>query len=215
MVFKAIGGLLGLNAPSTAPIERAAADAKKLLDKEYDASINRGQPYEAIGTGAVDMLGQRLGITGDPNSDMYGQLLGGYNVDQFAVDPSYQFRKDQGMEALQRSIAAQGGTLSPAANKALMEYGQGLASQEYGAAFDRNRATQSDIFDRLYNVAGQGQQQQQFQSALGQDYAMNVGDIGTSLGSAQVAAKDAGNARRSSFFNNLIGSAASVFGGRK
>jgi hypothetical protein len=59
------------------------------------------------------------------------------NVQQ---DPGYQFRLDQGLQALQRSQAATGIT-GGAAAKAAMEYGQGLGSQEYGAAYQRALST--------------------------------------------------------------------------
>lgn len=52
-------------------------------------------------------------------------------------DPGYQFRLEQGQKALERNLAAQGKYLSGAALKELTEYGQGMASQEYGAAYQR------------------------------------------------------------------------------
>lgn len=52
-------------------------------------------------------------------------------------DPGYKFRLEQGQKALERNLAAQGKYLSGAALKELTEYGQGMASQEYGAAYQR------------------------------------------------------------------------------
>jgi hypothetical protein len=52
-------------------------------------------------------------------------------------DPSYQWRLNQGQQAVERSGAARGMTLSGAQLKGLTNYGQGAASQEYGAQFGR------------------------------------------------------------------------------
>jgi hypothetical protein len=52
-------------------------------------------------------------------------------------DPGYQFRLEQGMKALNAQSAAKGGLMSGGALKAAQRYGQGLASQEYGAAYNR------------------------------------------------------------------------------
>lgn len=49
----------------------------------------------------------------------------------FEADPGYAFRQQEGIKALMSSRAAQGGRNSGAALRELMEYGQGLASQEY------------------------------------------------------------------------------------
>lgn len=52
-------------------------------------------------------------------------------------DPSYKWRLNQGTEALENSAAARGGLLSGNTGKALQDYGQNAASQEYGAQFQR------------------------------------------------------------------------------
>lgn len=53
------------------------------------------------------------------------------------ADPGYQFRKEQGQLALDRGAAARGTVQSGAQVKATEGFAQGLASQEYGNAFDR------------------------------------------------------------------------------
>lgn len=52
-------------------------------------------------------------------------------------DPSYQWRRDQGQETVENSAAARGGALSGNALRAINDYGQGAASQEYGSEFAR------------------------------------------------------------------------------
>lgn len=212
MVFgKILGGVssvLGLGTPSSAPQQAAAKESKELYKKMYDEAIARGEPFLDVGTGAVSQLGERLGLYGDPTSSTYGQLLGGVSANVLEQDPGYQFRRDQGTQAMERALAAQGRTMSPQAVQALTQYGQDLASQEYGKAYERERQAQEDIFRRLTGTTGMGQQEAMFQSGLGQDYARGIADIETSLADAMVAGKEAAQARRSSFFGNVLGGVA-------
>lgn len=55
----------------------------------------------------------------------------------FQADPGYQFRLDEGNRGLERSFNARGGTKSGAYYRALIDYSQGVASDEYGKIFDR------------------------------------------------------------------------------
>ena len=69
----------------------------------------------------------------------------GFGADQMELDPGYQFRLEEGMRAIQRSAAAGSGAGTGATGKAMMRYGQNMASQEFAAA--RSRAVQD------YNIA--------------------------------------------------------------
>jgi hypothetical protein len=57
---------------------------------------------------------------------------------KFKEDPGYQFRLSEGMKARDRSAAARGRLLSGAQEKAITRYGQDVASEEYGRAYQRN-----------------------------------------------------------------------------
>jgi hypothetical protein len=63
------------------------------------------------------------------------QLVGG-NLD-ITQDPSYRFRLNQGLDAVQNRFAASGSPFSGAAARALNDYAQQAASQEYGARYGR------------------------------------------------------------------------------
>jgi hypothetical protein len=52
-------------------------------------------------------------------------------------DPSYQWRFNQGQNAVENSAAAAGGALSGNAFRGIVDYGQNAASQEYGSEFAR------------------------------------------------------------------------------
>jgi len=54
------------------------------------------------------------------------------------ADPGYQFRREQGLSALDRMMAKGGKRFSGERGIALQDYGQRLASQEYGQAYQRS-----------------------------------------------------------------------------
>lgn len=60
---------------------------------------------------------------------------------QIALDPSYQFRLNQGIDAIKSNKAAMGTLNTGGTIKDYLNYGQGAASQEYSNIFDRNFRT--------------------------------------------------------------------------
>ena len=105
------------------------------------------------------------------------------NMEALQNDPAYQFQLQQGREALERSLAAQGMGQSGAAMKQAQEYGQGLANQQYGQFFDRNFA-----------LANQGQQA-----------ATGLGSIIGQGASADAMARAAMINNRNQAMSNLFG----------
>jgi hypothetical protein len=67
------------------------------------------------------------------------------NMDRFFTSPDYQFRQEQGAQAIDRSAAARSGALSGNAIRAGTEYASNLASGEFG-----------NYMNRLFQVAGLG-----------------------------------------------------------
>lgn len=81
--------------------------------------------------------------------DLSRDLGGPQKEFQFSEDdPSYKWRLQQGQQALERSAAARGQLTGGGTMKALARYGQGAASQEYQAAFNRFMDTQKFGLDR-------------------------------------------------------------------
>lgn len=69
------------------------------------------------------------------------------NVD-IEEDPSYQFRKQEGINALDASAAARGRLQSGAQDRAVTRYGSDLASQEYQRAYARQASERDAAFNR-------------------------------------------------------------------
>ena len=63
----------------------------------------------------------------------------------------------EGVNALDRSAASRGRTLSGAQDRAVTRYGSDLASQEFGNAFNRSLTEYNVNLSRLQGLAGVGQ----------------------------------------------------------
>jgi len=106
-----------------------------------------------------------------PGRSIYDQRLNQMMTGSFSADdPSYRWRVDQGMENLGRSAAAKGMLGSGNLAAELLTYGQNMASQEYGAQFNRllqasNNATSQ--YTAAYSVLDRMLAQQQSQQNLG------------------------------------------------
>ncbi len=100
-----------------------------------------------------------------------------YLYGDFQADPGYEFRRQEGLRAVQNSAAAQTGALSGAAAKAMEQYGQGLASQEYNNFFNRRTQQANDLVNQRF---AEGQQlYNQNRSNFGDYYGRQTNDANT------------------------------------
>lgn len=115
--------------------------AYKDMEKQQLAAnkqaLSSVSPFLATGQSANTRLASLLGL--DPNADQDAIL------NQLRSTPGYDFRMQQGQQALDRSQAARGNFFSGQALKASQEYGQGLADQTY-----------NDYLSSLSQQSGQG-----------------------------------------------------------
>jgi hypothetical protein len=136
----------GISANKAANTQVAAADrAAQLQQQQFDKNIELQAPWREAGVNALGKL---------QSGDVMGQM-----------DPGYQFRLSEGMKALDRTAASRGGLLSGATLKGAQRYGQGLASQEYGNAYNR-----------LAAMAGIRQTATGAMTGLGSQFASNQGE---------------------------------------
>ena len=170
-VGKAIGSITGANkqakaAKKAADQQAAAAEKASQIQKDmFDQVRGDLDPYRTAGSTALQQL-----MTGMKPDGYFNQTYSGQDIYD---DPSYQFRVNQGNNAIQGSAAAQGGLLSGATLKALQGYGQDMASQEYQNAYNRFNADQTNQYNRLSNLVG-----------IGQNAAAQTGNAGTQTAQA-------------------------------
>ena len=169
--------LIGADAAGKAAGEQAgasryAADVQKQM---FDLQNEQQKPYREAGYTALSDI-----------SGMKPYLTKQFTPADFAagIDPGYAFRLQQGQEATNRMANMGGGMLSGNALKGQEDYTQGLASQEYGNAFNRFQTQRSNIYNTLASIAGLGQ------TSLGQTTAAGTtaaGNIGSNIANAGAA----------------------------
>lgn len=119
--------------------------------------------------------------------------------------PNYQFQLDQGLGAVKNAGNMQSGLISGNTLKGINDYAQNFAGNAYQQAFNNYNAQQSNIFNRLSNIAGLGQTANQTTATAGTTLA---GDIGKS----QIAAGQATGSGIIGQASNLIGGASNALG---
>lgn len=136
------------------------------MRRSKEAAIGYQRPYEEAGRSGLNLLQQYL--TGDPAAVQ----------SRLEQSPGYQFRLNQGQNSIQNLLASRGGLKSGAAMKALEEYAQGTASQEFGnqvgyaqglAGIGQNAAT---TMSNVEIGAGSNMANASQQGILGQGMAM-------------------------------------------
>ncbi|MEO9648820.1 MAG: hypothetical protein ABJ360_22540 [Roseobacter sp.] len=100
-----------------------------------------------------------------------GETFGG-----FTESPGYQFRLDEGLDAVQSGVGAQHGLNSGATLQALTQYGQDYGSNEY-----------NNYYNRLAGLAAGNQAAAAGQVSAGSEYVSNANNALANIGNAQAA----------------------------
>lgn len=207
---KVIGAITGSN--SQAKAAKSAANQQYQASKEatqvqkdmYDQTRKDLMPYADAGKNSLSQLMGQMSPNGYFNQTYTGQDI--YD------DPSYQFRLQQGQDSIQSGAAAQGGLLSGATQKALLNYGQDAASQEFGNAYNRFNADQTNQYNRLSNLVGLGQNAAAQQGNAGMQTAQAVASNTMAGANAQAAGTIAAGNRTANNFSSLLGAAGTIGG---
>lgn len=196
-----IGGIVQSNAASSAADAQQAATQASIGEQRRQFDLNRSdlKPFRDAGVAVLPQLSSGLAPGGDFNRD--------FTLADFTKDPGYQFRMDQGQQALERSAAARGGLLSGGTLKALDRYGQDYGSNEYSAAYNRFNNDRTTRFNRLSALAGTGQTATNAGVAAGNQSAGTISDLYTQGGNARAA----GYIGRSNAINNGVQSLGNFY----
>ena len=195
-----------------------AANSLAFQKQEFNTQQANEAPWLKTGTSALGQLN--------------GGQLPGFQAPTGATeqnDPGYQFRLQQGTQALENSAAAKGGLLTGNTGQALENYGQNYASNEYSNVYNRamNEYNTNVLgpYNRLSSLAGVGQQTanalgQQGQAAAagvaginataGQQVGQNINNAGAATASGYVGAGNAisggiNNIGQSMLLSQLLG----------
>jgi hypothetical protein len=144
-----VSGVVSSNASKSAANAQAQA-AQQSNDTQlqmYNQTRSDQAPWRDAGQGALNRL--TSASTGD-NSN-------------FFASPDYNFTRSEGLRGLQQTAAARGTLGSGNALKALAQFNQGLASQQYG-----------DWWNRQAGLAGVGQNATNATQQAGQAASSNI-----------------------------------------
>lgn len=120
--------------------------------------------------------------------------------------PGYQFRLGQGQMAASNSLNKMGGIGGNFA-KGLQDYTQGFASNEWERALNQYQGQQQNIFNRLSNIAGMGQQANASLSGAAAPISQGVSNAMIRSGDASAA----GTMGQANAFGNAINNAGSWY----
>lgn len=190
-----IGGVSSyLGAQSQADAAKSAANTQansnaQSLDVQkqmFDEQTALNQPWQDAGLKALGNYASNPAFS--------------FSYNDMTADPSYAFRTQQGVDALDSSAASRGKLLSGAQDKAITNYGQQQASTEYQNAYNRaaqdyntNANTQLNVANIGRGAAGQTQQAMQNYSNGASNTIQNTGNA---IAQGQIGA---GNAQANAY----------------
>jgi hypothetical protein len=162
----------------------ATSDAAKQQREMFDILNAQQAPYREAGYGALNQINTMLPqFTKEfTSADLIRNL-----------DPSYQFMLQQGLGATGQAMNVGGGgsNVDLARQRFAQEYAKSGAQQ----AFNNYQSQQSNIYNRLSNLAGIGQAAQSQANTLGSNTANALSQLGiggaSALGAGQVGAANA------------------------
>jgi hypothetical protein len=153
--------------------QNAANTASQTQLQMYNQTRQDQTPWRVAGGNAVGALSNWYGLGANGQVD---PTAGAKDSQLLQSMPGYQFQLQQGNQAVQRNLAAQGLLGSGAAGKALTQYGQGFAS---------NYANQ--YTNGLQSLAGLGQTSAAQTGAMGANAANQIGSNQIYAGNAQAS----------------------------
>ena len=193
-------GLIGADAARGAAgtQARAAKGAARIQERIYKQQREDLAPYREQGYAALqDIEALKPFITSQFGPEQFETYL----------DPSMAFRQRLGTQATERLANVGGGAVSGNTLRALEEFGQNLASTEYGNAFNRFQTERSNIYNTLANIAGMGQ------GAVntGVNAAQNLGSQLTGLTTGAAAAQAAGQVGAANAYGGALQGLGNMF----
>lgn len=202
------GGLFGGSASQDAAkqYEQALQKAQNFLQDQEKQGISNFQPYMDAGKGATNSLASLLGTPGQGLLTPWTQQFKAPTAAEAEATPGYQFQLGQGLNAMQNSAAGRGSLLSGRTLADLNNFAQGTASTnyqnvfnnaltQYGTAYQSFRNNQSDTYQRLMGLSGEGlsaaNSTGQFMSGMGGDIASLMGQQGAAAAQGTIGAANA------------------------
>lgn len=175
-----LGGTIQAIGANQASKTQAAAGRAAIDEQAREFNINQAnlQPFMDEGKKGLTQLETDFGPGGAGSKPFSFDIT---------TDPGYQFRLDQGTQAIENSGAARGMQLSSATLKDLVRFGQDYASGEFNSAFSRDLATKQNLLSTDMARVGIGTGATNTSVAAGTSTAGSIANTMTGIGNAQAA----------------------------
>jgi hypothetical protein len=173
--------------------DRALAENRRT----YEQGREDARPYRETGYTALQDITKRM--------PLFTSQFGDEQMAQY-LDPSMDFRRRLGEQTTARMLNVGGGAISGNTLRGLEEFGQNLASTDYGNAFNRFQNERTNIYNTLANIAGMGQ------GAVntGVQAGTNFGGQQASIITGQAAAQAAGGVGAANAYSGALGNAGNM-----
>ena len=203
-------GKMSSDAASDAASQANAQNQRGLdLQREmFDERKRLSEPYRQAGLTGQNRLMEMLGLGGDTGAAGYGRYAKDFGMQDFQQDPGYAFRLSEGLKQLGSQARAQGGAGGGRTMMGIQNYAQGLASQEYGNAFNRYQTNRQNQLAPLGSLMSSGQAAAVGQAAQAGQYGANASNMLSQMGVNTGGATLAG----SSAYGKAIGDIGAQFG---
>lgn len=176
------GGVMGADASRSAANTQADAtrNATAVENQQFNQTQTNLAPWLQSGQTSLAELSQQFGGAGSPGNTPFG-------LQQFQASPAYKFNLDQGMQAINKGANARGNFYAPQTLQDLSKFAQGTASNEFQNAFSNYNTQNNNLFTRLQNLSGSGQNAAAQLGGFGAGVAGQVGSNMIGAGNAQAA----------------------------
>jgi hypothetical protein len=160
---------------------------------EVQAEIASLQQQKAAGTDAAGTYNpafdQEISKAQAALSGTSDQFTHQFNAQDLATNlsPSYNFMLQQGLGATQNALNVGGGNISGNTMRGMTKFAEDYASTGYQQAFENYTANQTNIFNRLSNIAGLGQTSNQTVAGAGAPISASTAQSMMSAGASRAA----------------------------
>jgi hypothetical protein len=178
-----------LKAPSTGGF---GGDIARSLGADYSAKIEKTPGGWMTGNRRFDTEAEAQAA-----AERRFERNGGKFYEGYQQSPGYEFRLQEGVDAIDASGAAAGNLFSGATLKRLNRFGQDFATADY-----------TNHLNRLFNLSGSGQNAAAGLGSLGANFAAQGSNALANAGNAQAA----GAINTTNAINGFLGNAVGAFG---
>lgn len=204
-----VGGLIGASGARSAASAQsdAALRAGDVQKQQFEQQMALQEPYRQAGLTGQNRLMDLLGLGADKTAADYGKYARDFSMADYQADPGYAFRLSEGMKQLAGGARARGGAVSGRTMMGAQDYAQGLASQEYGNAFNRYQTNRANQLQPLGSLMSSGQAAASNQAGAAGQYGVNAGNAYMTAGQAI----GAGQLGQANTLAGGLGTAASAY----